>query len=250
MKVRSIIIYALLPAFVFCTISVKAQLPTADSLLIRAMETDELLPMLIDSAIKNSPFIRRMTNSVAYASENLEINKKNIFSSFSLNSSYNYGTNYSAINNSTGTSLNNFTTSQNGFYNLGVGLQLPLTNIISRKNLVRAGEAQVKMASAEKDNAALYVKQEVIRLYQEFKLAVKLLVISGSNKQSAQINFMMAEKEFLKGQSSIEQETRVLDIYNKAVIDYETYINRFQTGYMQLESYTGTSFSTLIKKMK
>jgi hypothetical protein len=75
-------------------------------------------------------------------------------------------------------------------------------------------------------------------------------VISGSNKQSAQINFMMAEKEFLKGQSSIEQETRVLDIYNKAVIDYETYINRFQTGYMQLESYTGTSFSTLIKKMK
>ena len=82
MKGKSILLYPLLPVMVFFITTAKAQLPTADSLLIRAMETDELLPMLIDSAVKNSPFIRRMTNSVAYASENLEMNKKNIFSSF------------------------------------------------------------------------------------------------------------------------------------------------------------------------
>lgn len=250
MKVRSLVLTGITGLFLFLSGPVNGQGPSIDSLLIRALETDEFLPKLIDSAIKYSPIVRRMENSVALAGEGLQISKKNIYSSLSLNSSYNYGTNYSAINNSAGTSVNNFTTSQNGFYNMGVGIQLPLTNIISRKNLIRSGEAQVKMASAEKDNASQYVKQEVIRLYQDFKLAVKLLQISGKNKQSASINYAMAEKEFAQGQSTIDQETRVMDVYNKSVIEYETYVNRFQTSYMQLELYVGTNLSSLIKQGK
>lgn len=228
----------------------RAQSTSLDSLLTKSFETDQLLPMLVDSAIKYSPIVKRMASNINYATEGLQINKKSIYNSLSLNSSYNYGTNYSAINNSTGTALNNFTTSQSGFYNLGVGIQLPLTQILSRKNIIRAGEAQVQMASSDKDNAVLFVKQEVIRLYQELKLAHKLLIIGGKNKQSAQINFAMAEKEFQQGQSSIEQEARILDIYNKSVIEFETYINRFQTAYMQIESYTGTNLSTLLKQVK
>ncbi len=227
-----------------------AQVPSLDSMLTRSFEMDLLLPLLIDSAIKNSPIVQRTASNIDYATEGLQLNKKSIYNSLSLNSSYNYGTNYSAINNSTGTALNNFTTSQSGFYNLGVGIQLPLTQIVSRKNLIRSGEAQVRMASADKNNAILFVKQEVIRLYQELKLSHRLLQIGVKNKQSAQINFAMAEKEFLQGQSSIEQEARILDIYNKSVIEYETYMNRFQTAYMQLESYTGTNISTLLKQVK
>ncbi len=250
MQVRSFILCAITVISILLSGKIRAQSPSIDSLLIRVMETDELLPRLIDSAIKYSAMVRRMDNSVVLAGEGLQLSKKNIYSSLSLNSSYNYGTNYSAINNSAGTSLNNFTTSQNGFYNMGVGIQFPLTNIISRKNLIRSGEAQVKMATAEKDNATQYVKQEVIRLYQDFKLSIKLLMISGKNKQSAQINYAMAEKEFAQGQSSIDQETRVMDVYNKSVIEYETYVNRFQTSYMQLELYVGTNLSSLIKQGK
>ena len=232
------------------SVTVQAQGVSADSLLSKALQTDELLPMLIDSAIKYSPVVRRMANSINYADESLQLNKKSIYSSLSLNSSYNYGTNYSAVNNSTGSSINNFTTGQTGFYNMGVGIQLPLTQIVSRKNLIRSAEAQVRIATADKDNAALYVKQEVIRLYQECKLAHKLVLISGKNKQSAQINYAMAERDFTQGQSSVDQEARVMDIYNKSVIEYETYVNRFQTAYMQLESYTGTNLSTLLKLVK
>lgn len=230
--------------------SLMAQTVPSDSLLARAFETDQLLPMMVDSAIKYSPVIKRMNNSIVYAEESLNLNKKSIYSSLSLNSSYNYGTNYSAVNNSLGTSLNNFTTSQTGFYNMGVSIQLPLTQIVSRKNTLRAAEAQVKITQADKENSVLYVKQEVIRMYQELKLTHKLLIISGKNKQSAQVNFSMAEKDFIQGQSTVEQESRVMDIYNKSVIEFETYVNRFQTAYMQLESYIGTSLSTLLKQVK
>lgn len=246
--------FVLLTGIIFLTMSssvtLQAQGLSADSLLSKALQTDELLPMLIDSAIKYSPVVRRMANSINYADESLQLNKKSIYSSLSLNSSYNYGTNYSAVNNSTGSSINNFTTGQTGFYNMGVGIQLPLTQIVSRKNLIRSAEAQVRIATADKDNAALYVKQEVIRLYQEFKLSHKLVMIGGKNKQSAQINYAMAERDFTQGQSSVDQEARVMDIYNKSVIEYETYVNRFQTAYMQLESYTGTTLSTLLKLVK
>jgi len=223
---------------------------SSDSLLAKAFVTDQLLPLLVDSAIKYSPVVKRMSNSINYAEESLNLNKKSIYNSLSLNSSYNYGTNFSAINNNLGNTLNNFTTAQTGFYNMGVSIQLPLTQIVSRKNTIRAAEAQVRITLADKENSILYVKQEVIRLYQELKLYHRLLIISGKNKQSAQINFSMAEKDFIEGQSTVEQESRVMDIYNKSVIEYETYVNRFQTAYMQLESYTNTNISILIKQVK
>ncbi len=232
------------------TRQIKAQMPVLDSTFNRVLDADILLPKLIDSAIKYSPMVKRTFGSISVADENLSINKKNIYSGLALNSSYNYGTNYSAINNNTGVPINNFTISKSGFYNIGLGLQLPLTSIISRKHLIKSAEAQIVIAGADKDNAILYVKQEVIRLYQEFKLSYKLLLISGKNKEATKVNFSMAEKEFNQGQITVEEESRVMDIYNKSVIEYETYVNRFQTAFMQLESFAGTGIASLIKNGK
>ena len=43
-------------------------------------------------------------------------------------------------------------------------------------------ELQAKMAEGEKDNAKLYIKGEVIRMYQEMKLAQKLVLISSKGE--------------------------------------------------------------------
>ncbi|MEN9686091.1 MAG: hypothetical protein RLZZ28_1877 [Bacteroidota bacterium] len=233
-----------------CSSRLPGQNTYPDSLLVKAFQTDELLPLLIDSALKNSPMVKRMENSILLAGEGLELNKKSIYNALSLNSSYNYGTNFSAVNNPNGGNVNNFTSTQSGFYNLGIGLQLPLTHIISRKNLIKSGEAQVKIATAEKDNAAQFVKQEVIRLYQECKLNMRLLVIGGNNRESAKVSYQMAQREFIQGQSTVDQESRVMDIYNKSVIEYETYVNHFQTSYLQLESYIGIKLSSFLKLVK
>ncbi len=229
----------------------QAQSVSADSLLVRVLATDRLLPMLIDSAIKYSPEVQRIGSNQDYAAANLRISKNIIYSAVSMVSSYNYGTNISAVSNQSGTTGgNNFTTAQNSFYNVGVGLQLPITHLMNRKSIIKAGQSQVNMAIAEKDKAALFIKQEVIRLYQDFKLSQKLVVISSKNKQSAQINNTMAEKDFLNGQITVDQVSRVLDIYNKSIIEFETNVNRFQLMYMQLEAYTSTNLSTLIMQVK
>lgn len=229
----------------------QAQSVPLDSLLIKALATDELLPMLIDSAIKYSPEVRRVGNSQDYAVANLQVNKRAIYSAVSLLSSYNYGTNFTGVNNPPGTvGGTSFTTAQTSFYNVGIGFQLPVSYIVNRKNIIKAGQSLVNMAASEKENVALFIKQEVIRLYQDFKLYQKLMMISSKNKQAAMVNNSMAEKDFLNGQITVDQVSRVQDIYNKTIVEFETHVNKFQASYMQLEAYTGTSLSILIMRVK
>jgi hypothetical protein len=60
----------------------------------------------------------------------------------------------------------------------------------------------------------------------------------------------MAEKDFLNGQINIEQASVVLGVYNKSVVEYETYVNKFQNSYLQLEAFTGTTILALVIQSK
>jgi hypothetical protein len=79
-----------------------------------------------------------------------------------------------------------------------VGVQLPLSMLVNRKNVTRIQKTMLDVAVAEKDNSELQIKQDVITLYQEFKLEQKLLVIGSKNKQSAEVNSTIAQKRLFK----------------------------------------------------
>src|SRR5205085_1262293 len=115
---------------------------------------------------------------------------------------------------------------------------------------IKSGQSQVEMAVAEKENLALITKQEVIRLYHEFKLAHMLMTIGNKSKQTSQVNKAMAEKDFTNGQLSIDKLTIVLESYNKTLLEYETYVNKFQVNFMQLEAFTGVNLSALIMRSR
>ena len=232
---------------VFST-SANCQKISTDSLLSRAFANDQLLPILVNSAQKFSPEMKRFANGIELATANQKIAKNVIFSGISFISSYQYGTNYSAVNEAN--NPNRFSTNQTGFYNIGAGFQLPIVNIINRKHLIQQTQSQINIALNDKESAALLIKQRVIEYYQELKLAHKLVLISNNIKQSAQLNYQMAERDFLQGQITVDQNSRVLDLVNKSKIEYETYLNRFQTSLMQLDAYTGVSFSSLLNQLK
>ncbi|MES2517373.1 MAG: TolC family protein [Bacteroidota bacterium] len=221
---------------------------STDSLLTKAFANDQLLPILIAAAQKNSPEIKRLGSGIEFATANQKISKNAIFERLSLLASYHYGTNYSAINDAN--SINSFTTVQTGFYNLGVGLQLPVSQILNRKHFAKSTQSQIEMANYEKENTGLYIKQRVIEYYQDLKLSHRLMLISSNNKQAAQVNYKMGERDFLQAQITVDQISRVLDIFNKSKIEYETYLNRFQTSLMQLDAYSGVSFSSLLNQVK
>jgi len=242
-----------LGVFVLMCSNVKAQVVPTDSALTKLFETNTLLPLLIDSAIKNSPEVRRSNSSMDLWEENTKINKKNFLNGISFVSSYNYGTTGDLTIGKEGVvggQFSNFSSSKSDRYNVGVNVQIPITSITSRKSLVRTTEIQGKMAEAEKDISINYVKQQVIRLYQDLKLSQRLLIISSKGKQVAYVNYNLSEKDFLQGDGNVDQLSRLHDIYTKASIEYDSYVNRFQTNYLQLEVFTGTRLSNLIEALK
>jgi len=243
--------FLLLALLIIQNCPAQASATEVDSVLTKTFAKDDLLHQLIDSAIKFSPEASRVGYTVDYAKNMAKVSKNAIFNALSLLSSYNYGTNFSAINNQSGMPGNTaFTKAQTGYYSFGVGLQLPISQLITRKSLLRANEALVKANTSEQQKINLLVKQEVIRLYQDLKLSYKLISLSSKNKQGAEVNYSMAEKNFILGQNNTLEISSIQDILNKASMELETYINRFQTNFLQLEAYTGTDLSSLIKQQK
>jgi outer membrane protein TolC len=116
--------------------------------------------------------------------------------------------------------------------------------------MIKAGQSQVAMAASEKENSELKTKQEVIRLYQDFKLSQKVLAIATKSKLFLQVNNSMAEKDFVNGQLPIDRLSLVLESFNKSLVEYEICLNRFETSYMQLETYTGVNLSALLMHLK
>lgn len=240
----------LLVAVLVGTIQLNAQSAT-DSLLNRALQTDQLLPELIKQALKQSPEARRTRGGMQYAEANAHISRNSIFNALNLQSSYIYGTNYTSLSDKSTTVVsNNLTTAQSGFYNVGVGFQMPLSSILNRKHIARSGESQIEMAGAENQRIELGVKQEVIRLYEDFKLAHRIMLLGNANKRITQVNKGMAEKDFANGQITIDKLTIVLESHNKALFESETYENRFETTFRQLEAFTGVNFFELLKTVK
>ena len=228
-----------------------AQVIPSDSALLKILDSDVLLPMIMDSAVLNSGELRRISNGILVWKETAESNKKNIWSGISLLSSYNYGTAADLTVGKDNTSINqssSFRSNKGDRYNFGINVQVPITFFLARKNLIHVSELQAKMAEGEKDNAKLYIKGEVIRMYQEMKLAQKLVLISSKGKQTAYVNYSLAEKEFIQGNGSLDQLSRLHDIYSKACSQFESDVNRFQTNYLQLQEYAGIKLSNLILK--
>ncbi len=238
----------------FLTVSpilLQAQEKSLNLLIENAFNGDLLLDALIDSAQAISPEVNRIRSSRDFVSSNAAIARNSIFSSLSLRSSYMYGTNYAAVNSSQIEDQGSLiTNTQTGFYNIGVGLQLPLNQVINRKHTIKAGISQIKMAESEIEKTKLLVKQQVIEYYMELKLYYKLMQNSSLNKNSAEINYTMAEKEFLNGQLTLDQISRIQEISIKAQSDYETNLNRFQQSLLQLKALTGVDFYELLNTIK
>lgn len=231
----------------------KSQDFPSDSALARILQSDALLPLLIDSAVKNSPEIRRQGKNIQLFEQNLRTAQKSILNSVAFTSSYGYG-NIGSVglekDLTTANQGNYFNTIRSSRYNIGVAIQLPLGSFLSRKNLTRVGELQVEMAQEEREMSLTVIKQEVIKIYQELKLAHAHVLTTAKAKQSASINLNMVQKSFVDGQATVEQLTKMQGEYSVVTMNHDTQLNKFQTSFLLLEAYTGVQLTKLIKRLK
>jgi outer membrane protein TolC len=234
----------LLTCFLYLS-SAKSQGQYLDGKLSVALQTDKLLPILIEMATKTHPDFKIAESNKLMAVENLKIVRKNIFNALSLSSSYYLGnTPTFGSGQITPIKYNSAT-----FYNVGVAMQLPITHIINRKNNIKNAELQAVKNESEKAGTSLIIKQEIIRLYQEMKLAHRLVLTTIEGKQGSSINYKLAEKQFVQGDIPLSELSRLQEILTRSSIEFETANNRLQTAYMQLDAYTDNQLTKLLSNL-
>lgn len=245
-------IYLLIVLFLLRFTAGAQSLPS-DSTLNRIFESDVLLPLLVDSAVKNSAELRRMSKNVAQFEQNLQALKKSLLNNIMFNSSYGIGNvgSLAYVKDPTGISqLTNDNSLRTTRYNVGVSIQLPLGNFLTRKNATRAAELQIGMAEDEKEAATLVIRQQVIKMYQDLKLSHAVLLTSGKMYQTAKLSVGMTQKNFVDGQIQVEQYSKLQNEFNQTAMEYETKKNEFQTAFLLLEAFTGVQLTKLISRIR
>ena len=225
----------------------------SDSTLVRLLKSDRLLPFLIDSAVQNSADLKRMGKNINLYEQNLQTSKKTIFNSVLFNTMYGYGNAGNLAFEKDPTLVNPYvqsSTVRTSRFNVGITLQLPLGNFLSRKNTTRTAELQIDMAEQEKEAYVLFIRQQVIKMYQELKLSHTLLLTAGKMQQTNSLSLSMGQKLFADGQVSLEQFAKLQNDYSQNVMMYETQLNRFQTAFLMLEEFTGVRLTKLIASIR
>lgn len=230
----------------------KAQNFPSDSTLTRIFQSDALLPYLIDSAVKNSPDIKRSAKSVAMYEQNYRTSKLTLLNSLMLTSNYGYGNvgNLNSEKDPAGVNQAVYSNLKSSHYNVGFTMVLPLSSLLSRKNTSRAAEMQIQMAEEEKAGVALFIKQEVIKVYQALKLSHMLMLTSAKTRQVLTMSLNMEQKNFLDGQVTVGQLSKLQNEVNAAAMEYDTQVNKFQTAFLLLEAYTGVQLTNLIRRLR
>lgn len=207
----------------------------------------KLLPPLqtiIDSATANSPYLQYQNAEIIKQQFRLRTVKQDWTKNLGLSTDVIYGTwDYMTMNPSTGTTfLSNQVETR---YGIGVYFRLPLYDAVSRKNNIEIQRLEIEEAKLVKEQKIREIRNLVIEQYYKIILFQNLVNIHNKNRQSAEVQVKMIEKQFVNGQATVEELARVTEIYNNALVEYEKAKSDLTTSYMLLQELAGINFTAL-----
>ena len=127
-------------------------------------------------------------------------------------------------------------------YSIGVALDLNLFNLTMRGKQKELAQTEIEMARERKEELLLEVKNLVITLYYELRLAQKNLEIMALQKASAVTQTEMAEIQFKRQQIDFIEYSKILEFHTKTLIDFEKATYEYLTRKRLLQELSGLSF--------
>lgn len=211
-------------------------------------EIQDFLPplhVLIDSAVKNNSSVQFRELQVIVNESKLRASRKEWTRSVGVQTDVRYGTfdNFST-NQTVGQTPGTFATTRTEFkWGYAAYLNLPIFNVINRKNQIHLAYAELEQAESMVEMQKDELRQMVIRQYNELILQQRLLKIKSKLVETSKINMMMSEKEFMNGIIPISEYARISEIVSRAESDFEVVRIDFLTAYMILEEIVKVKFN-------
>lgn len=199
------------------------------------------LEVLIDSAMMISPLLDRIDVVKEIQERHIVSSKRDFLRGVALTSRYTYG-NAGVLTTQESTTFQSFSTlnsSVTSQYLLGVNINMPIDFLVNRKNKIAIEQLRVDELDQQKEIAKLEIIQEITQYYYKVKLNYSLLKVQADKLQVDELNVLMTQKLFYKGESSVSELSRITEIYNKAQIDFEITKIEYQKTIFLLQKATG-----------
>ena len=203
------------------------------------------LSVLFENA-KTNPTIGLAMKVEESARADVAKQKLHIFSYLSAHASYSYGMmdNYGNSSTTLNPVIYQYQGSTQSFWNIGVGLSLPLEDILDLKASIKRERLKAEQAGLQRDVAYDQLKLQIATLYVKITNDLVTLKSASESAAASQGAGILTQDEFHRGDMSIEEFAKTKQSEQAAVSSYQDLQTKITTDIIQLEILTHTPIIT------
>jgi outer membrane protein TolC len=236
----------------FLSPSVEAQKKAVDSSRFFNPITDNIikrlppLSVLIDSAAYNSPDMHYQDLKAQYYYYEQLSAQRAWLEHLSLNLDMNLGK-WNFWDRDEITKRDRYYRSESIRDNYAVGfyIRFPLASIFDRRNRIKKQKKWIEIALTQKEINRRFLAKEVIDHYNNLVQYQNYIRIYNDYQSFTMMQMQMAQNEFLNGEISTAEYTRLKEIQTRGAVNYQQAIAEFNKEYQLLEVTTGMKFNLI-----
>lgn len=225
---------------------------TVDSSLFFNPITDNIvkrlppLSVLIDSAAFNSPDMHYQDLKAQYYYYEQLSAQRAWLEHFSLNLDLNLGK-WDFWDRSEAAQQTKYYRSESWRDNYAVGfyIRFPLATFFDRRNRIKKQKKWIEISLTQKEINRRFLAKEVIQYYNDLVQYQNYIRIYNGYQNFTMMQMRMAQNEFLNGEISTAEYTRLKEIQTRGAINFQQAIAEFNKNYQLLEVATGMRFNLI-----
>ena len=137
------------------------------------------------------------------------------------------------------------TQSWRGNYAVGFYIRMPLVTLIDRRNRINKQKKWIELSLTQKEINRRFLIDRVINIYNDLENFQNQIRIYNDYQQFTMMQMQMAQNEFLNGEITTAEYTRLKEIQTRGSIEYIKVIAEFNKNYYALEVVTGMRFNLI-----
>jgi outer membrane protein TolC len=204
------------------------------------------LRVLIDSAVANSPAVRYEELKADYYYYEKKTQERYWLEHFSFNVDWNFGKwNFRDRDELTRIDRFYFSESIRDNYAVGFYIRFPFATLVDRRNRINKQKKWIELSFAQRDINRKYVEKEVVEAYNMMIQWQNYIRIYNDYQKFTMIQMQMAQNQFLNGEITTAEYTRLKEIQTRGAIEYQQAIAEFSKNYQLLEIITEINFNLI-----
>lgn len=207
------------------------------------------LGVLLDSAYQHSPALHGQETMIKMREFQVKSQKLDWTKNIEGFSEWRYGSfDYVTISQSGAT----IGTDQNvsNRFNVGTRIMLNGLDLINHGRKVKIAKEQLKYEEFKFNEMKQMIAREVIKLWNMLITFERIIDLKAKHQTTQKINLQVAEKQFVSGEITIDELSRVSEVMHNADEEFELTKQQFREAYMLLEEIVGVSLSDITRQRR